>query len=94
MNQLEKARKDINEIDDRMRELFARRLEASARVLEYKRGCGMPIFDPEREAQVIANGLGRIDNPLFAGYYKRFITCLMDISKDYQAAILKEDKNI
>lgn len=94
MNTLEKARKDINEIDDRMAELFVRRLEASARVLEYKKSCDMPIFDPEREAQVIANGLGRMKIPLFAGYYKRFITCLMDISKDYQSALLKEGKNI
>ncbi len=94
MNELELARQDINEIDERIAELFVRRMEASARVLSYKRDNGMPIFDPEREGQVIENGLRRIENGAYRGYYRQLIQLLMDISKDYQRTLLEEHREI
>ena len=94
MNELEEARQDINEIDEKMAELFVRRMEASARVLSYKRENGMPIFAPEREGQVIEAGLRRIENGAYKEYYRRFITLLMDISKDYQRTLLEEHRDI
>ena len=94
MNQLEEARRDIDEIDEKMAELFVRRLEASARVLEYKRENSMPVFDPAREEQVIERGMGRMENGRFTEYYRRFIITLMDISKEYQHRRLEEHRNI
>lgn len=88
MDKLEEARQDINEIDARMAELFVRRMEASARVLEYKREHDMPIFDAAREAAVIEKGLARVENGELAGYYREFITAVMGISKEYQQALL------
>ena len=50
---LEKARSIIDEVDRKMAELFARRMEAVKLVAEHKSERGLPIFDEKREEQVI-----------------------------------------
>lgn len=94
MNMLEEAREDIDEIDARMAELFVRRMEASSRVLEYKRKNGLPIFDPEREGAVIERGLERVSNSALKEHYRSFIVAVMDISKAYQRELLEENRDI
>ena len=54
MTDLEKARQKINQVDTEMRELFLERMKASKIVAEYKRLHGMQVFDPQREAEVLA----------------------------------------
>ena len=49
---LEKARKIINEVDAKMRELFLQRMEAAHLVADYKKERGLAIFDPIREEDV------------------------------------------
>ena len=51
MRELKDIRKDITEIDNRMAALFCERMELVKQVAEYKQSCGVPVFDPEREAQ-------------------------------------------
>lgn len=94
MNQLEEARRDINEIDRQMALLFVQRLEASSRVLEYKRRNSMPVFDPVREREVIEKGMQRMENGSYREYYRKFITTLMEISKEYQHKLLEEHRDI
>jgi chorismate mutase/prephenate dehydratase len=57
MTDLEKARQKINQVDNQMRELFLERMKASQIVAEYKKLHGMQIFDPQREAEVIARNI-------------------------------------
>ena len=52
-NKLTQARNKISEIDVKMAELFEERMRASEDVAEYKRKCGLPIEDPQREAELI-----------------------------------------
>jgi len=92
MNELEAARQDINEIDRQMAGLFVRRMAASERVLEYKRGHGLEIFDAARERQVIEQGLLRVEDEALRPYYRSFIKAVMDISKEYQHELLEGRK--
>lgn len=89
MNLLEKARETINEIDDEMAELFVRRMEAAAMVAEYKKEHGLPILDPDREAQVIRNGAKRVKDDELRAYYVNFIQNNMQISRSYQHKLLE-----
>ena len=62
MNELEKCRKEIDEIDKQLMELFERRLDVAARVAEYKAENELPIYNGERESQVISNNVHRLKN--------------------------------
>ena len=53
MNQLEKARIKINEIDEQMAKCFEERMKAVEEVIAYKLENNIPVFDSSREKQVI-----------------------------------------
>ena len=56
MNELERARKQIDAIDAQAAALFAQRMEAVAAVASYKAEKGLPVFDAAREEAVIRRG--------------------------------------
>lgn len=90
MTPLEEARKTINEVDAQMAELFLRRMEAVDHVATYKMENGMPVTDPAREAEVLAQNTARIADPVLQPYYADFLRETMKVSRDYQNRILTE----
>ena len=88
MDELQQARAAINEIDARMAELFVRRMEAVEMVAAYKREHGLPVFDAEREAEVLRSGIGRVDSERHRGYYADFLRDTMTLSRRYQQELL------
>ena len=50
---LEDTRKEIDEIDARLLELFCRRMELAADVAAYKSRHGLPTLRPEREKEIL-----------------------------------------
>lgn len=91
MSKLDEARGRINEIDAAIARLFEQRLDAVGDVLEYKRVNNLPIFDGGREQQVVDKNLRLLQNRDYEPYYRQFILHLMDISKDYQRAMLQQN---
>lgn len=89
MNELEKAREIINEVDTKLAELFERRMNASAMVAEYKKAHGLPILDAKREEEVIRRGAERVSNAEMREYYVNFLRDVMEISKKYQHRLLE-----
>ncbi len=53
MEELEKLRGEIDEVDAQLVELFRRRMDITRRVGEYKAARGLPVLDQERERQVL-----------------------------------------
>ncbi len=51
MNDLSEIRKEIDEVDRRLVELFEHRMELSLSVAAYKKHNGLPVYDPEREKE-------------------------------------------
>ena len=51
---MESVRNEINEIDDELVKLFVRRMDASERMAEVKRGTSAPVQDPARERSILA----------------------------------------
>ncbi len=89
MNDLVNARKEINEIDTKLAELFCKRMNAVKKVAQYKAEHGMPIFDPAREEEVIIQGSKRVDDEELRSYYVNFIRETMKISRSYQSKLLE-----
>lgn len=92
-NSLENARKEINEIDRKMAELFEKRMEAVRTVAEYKAKKGLEVLDSSRERQVIERGNELIQNEELRPYYTKFIKDCMALSREYQGELLRSVKD-
>lgn len=92
MDKLDKARIQINKIDEQIAMLFEARLDAVCDVIEYKKENGMQIFDESREKAVVSKNLALIKNDEYKPYYAEFIQYTMNNSKKYQRKILNLDK--
>lgn len=92
MTELEIARSGINGIDEKMAELFEKRMNLVVQVANYKQKNGMQVFDSSREKQVIDRCVQYIKNIDLQPYYVQFIQHLMDISKNYQHKLLEGAK--
>ncbi len=89
MEDLKDIREKITKIDNKMAELFQERMEQVAKVAEYKKICGLPILDAEREQQVIINGAARIEDVDLRSYYISFLKSNMELSRRYQSSIME-----
>ena len=89
---INECRKRIDEIDDVLIKLFEERMEIAISVANYKRENNLPIFNKEREDQVIEKNLAKIQNQDLKEYGKKILHCLMDLSKDYQKSLDNEKK--
>ncbi len=88
----EEARLRINEIDDKIRELFCERMKAAQTIAEYKKEHGLPIEDKAREASLIARNSEKVPEGEIRDCYVRFQQNMMDVSKDYQRRLISGTK--
>ncbi|MBR5646126.1 MAG: chorismate mutase [Treponema sp.] len=89
MENLEENRKKINEIDEKIAELFEQRMDAAYQIALYKKEFGLQIFDSAREEELCKRELEQIKNPDYKSYYLEFLQDLMNVSKKYQSFIVE-----
>lgn len=87
MNELENARKEINEIDIEMAKLFEKRMTAARKVAKYKKEHALPITDASREEQLIKKNSEYIDDGVIKEYYVEFLKDNMKLSRNYQSRL-------
>lgn len=92
MNELDQCRKEIDEIDNELIALFERRLDVAARVAEYKKNNNIPIYNEERESQVIDKNVGKLKNKKYDILSRRFLINLMELSRSLQESIIRKRK--
>lgn len=84
MTDLDKARRQINEIDAAMAELFEQRMDAVRQVSDYKKEHGIPVEDTVREEHIIRKNAALIQNEEYRSHYVNFLRSTIDVSKDMQ----------
>ncbi|MDY0210409.1 MAG: chorismate mutase [Acholeplasma sp.] len=84
MNELEIARKKIDEIDDLLIELFKKRMREVEHVLAYKKANQLKVLDSTRERELKQSKLLKFDDAKLKPYYEMFLDHMMFISKKYQ----------
>lgn len=89
MRDLSDIRKDITETDNRLAELFVRRMKLVKEVAEYKMANGLPVLDPGRESEVLENGAARVDDEELRSYYISFLKDIMAVSRRYQTTMME-----
>ena len=92
MDSLTEARKVINEVDEKMAELFMQRMSASKMVAEYKREHGLPILDQKREDELIEQNCQYIKDEQLKSFYISFLRDIMKTSRAYQHMLVSGAK--
>ncbi len=88
MNELEEARLGIGALDKEIASLFEQRMRLAGKILDYKKGNGLPILDAAQEERVVANNVNNISDPAIQEYYVLFLRDMMKISKAYQGRLM------
>ncbi len=84
MTYLDELRKEIDEVDKQLVDLFEKRMEIVVEVARYKIENQLPVLNRSREEEVIKKNIDRLKNKDLGAYLKDFFIKLMDLSKDYQ----------
>lgn len=84
---LQESRKRIDEIDQQLLKLFLERMETVTHVATYKIENNLPVFQPEREKEIIQR-MSNVAPEHLREYADKFFTNLMETSKCYQLKIV------
>ncbi|HHX67143.1 MAG: chorismate mutase [Miniphocaeibacter sp.] len=91
MNDLESIRKEIDKVDREIIALFEKRMDLVKYVVDYKIKNNMEVLDSSRENLIIEKNKNLLQNKEYSQYLVTFFKSLMDISKDMQNKIIKEN---
>ncbi len=89
MRKLDEIRKEINEIDEQLVELFVRRMNCSKDVAEYKTANNIPILNEARENEVL-DRVGAQSGE-YGSYTRQLFVEIMRLSRDLQNQIINEN---
>lgn len=92
MNEIEQCRKEIDEIDKELINLFERRMDVAIRLANYKKENDLPIYDEERESKVIKKNVDNLKNKNYDLLARRFFLSIMELSRSLQESIIKKHK--
>ncbi|AJH01638.1 prephenate dehydratase [Clostridium beijerinckii] len=84
MAAIDDYRNKIDEIDKEITRLFEERMDIVIKVGEYKKQNNLPIFDKNRESQVIKKNLGYLKNKEYEDEAREFYTKIMEIAKSIE----------
>jgi chorismate mutase-like protein len=82
--QLRELRDQIDGIDRNILELLAQRLRLVIRVGDYKRANNLPIYDAERERDLLARVANAAPIPLEPAMAQRIFQCVIQESRDLE----------
>ena len=81
---LNELRLEIDKIDDQLVQLFAQRMEVSARIADYKKAHDLPIFVPSREAEKLRDVAQKSGEDMQV-YTRVLYDLLFELSRGYQS---------
>lgn len=90
---LEELRREIDGIDQKMVELFKRRMEVVTQVAAYKKERGLPILDASRE-RVLLGKVGQAAGDELADYIQSVYRTLLAASRSYETGKLGQESQV
>ena len=81
---LKDLRGQIDEIDDQLVELFAKRMDVAAAIGDYKKQNNMPVFVPQRDREKLKD-VAEKAGPEMANYTRVLYSMLFELSRSYQS---------
>ncbi|MBP3478841.1 MAG: bifunctional chorismate mutase/prephenate dehydratase [Oscillospiraceae bacterium] len=83
---MQELRGQIDEIDDRLVQLFSQRMDIAAQIAAYKKENNMPIFVPSREREKLLD-VAQKAGPEMANYTRVLYSMLFELSRSYQSKL-------
>ena len=87
MADITELRRQIDEIDTELVRLYLRRMETAAKIGDYKRQNGLPVYDPRREEQLLER-VSALAGPDYGAGVREMFRLLMAQSKAWQRLLL------
>ena len=84
---INELREQIDLIDSQLTALFEERMKTAAAIAEYKKENGLPVFNRERERQVL-NKVTDATAPEIQVYTKTLYQTIFDLSRTYQKKLI------
>lgn len=81
---LDELRSQIDEIDDQLVTLFAKRMDVAAAIGDYKKENNLPVFVPAREREKLKD-VAKKAGPEMANYTRVLYSMLFELSRSYQS---------
>lgn len=88
---LDELRHEINDIDEKLVELFVKRMNVALDVANYKKENGIAVFDGGRERAVL-NRVSSLAGEEFGEYADLLYRTVMDLSRRYQHSVMGDSK--
>lgn len=85
-------RKQIDDIDNALLELFCKRMAVSAQIADYKALHQLPVYMPQREQEKL-EAVSMQAGPEMELYARQLFSCLFSLSKQYQESCKHEGKS-
>lgn len=85
MKNLEKLRQEIDDYDKEVVALLEKRMEKVLEILEYKRENGIPIFQKQREKEILKKITSYLKNPEFAHEIKAMYSHILKSCRKLQS---------
>lgn len=87
MRELDELRKEIDEIDEKILQLYERRMETARQVGEWKKEKGMKVYDPMREKDLLDRKMSTLSDPGLKQGARGLFELLMRFSRQQQYAV-------
>lgn len=91
MDDLIVLRNQISDIDKQIADLFSERMSVVKKIAEYKKINNIPVYDKNREAEIIDSAKRYIDNEQIASLYISLQETILEISKKFQNQIINSE---
>ncbi|MCE5219929.1 MAG: prephenate dehydratase [Clostridium sp.] len=95
MSDIDDYRSRIDEIDKEITKLFEERMNTVINIANYKKDNNLPIFNRDREDEVIEKNVGYLKNNDYAEETRKFFISLMEVARELQSRkILEAEESI
>lgn len=92
-SELEFEREKIDAIDKETARLFSERMSCAENIARLKSESGLPVFDAKRESELLKRESSFVE-PKLEKHYRKLLTCIMSVSKDYQNELIKSEDTV
>lgn len=90
MSDIDDYRSRIDEIDKEITKLFEERMNTVINIANYKKDNNLPIFNRDREDEVIEKNVGYLKNNDYAEETRKFFISLMEVARELQSRKILE----
>ena len=87
---MKNLRNEIDKLDLEIVQLLEKRFDVVKEIAKFKIKNNIPVYDPERETQVLEKSLNNLENKEYFDEIEKIFKQIMASSKTYQNQIIKE----